>query len=56
MSDTDKVFAGIAIWASVSHAVEAKITEQVKAGIFPVRLSSEHADACDPYAPHRVSQ
>jgi hemolysin-activating ACP:hemolysin acyltransferase len=33
--------AGIAIWASVSDAVDAKITEQVKAGVFPVRLASE---------------
>jgi hemolysin-activating ACP:hemolysin acyltransferase len=33
--------AGIAIWASVSEAVDAKIVEQVKAGVFPVRLASE---------------
>jgi cytolysin-activating lysine-acyltransferase len=33
--------AGIAIWASVSDAVDAKITEQVKAGVFPLRLASE---------------
>ena len=33
--------AGIAIWASVSDAVDAKITEQVKAGVFPVRLTNE---------------
>ncbi len=33
--------AGIAIWASVSDAVDAKLTEQVKAGVFPVRLSNE---------------
>jgi hypothetical protein len=33
--------AGIAIWASVSDAVDAKIAEQVKAGVFPVRLASE---------------
>jgi cytolysin-activating lysine-acyltransferase len=33
--------AGIAIWASVSETVDAKITEQVKAGVFPVRLASE---------------
>ena len=33
--------AGIAIWASVSDAVDAKITEQVKAGAFPVRLANE---------------
>src|SRR6201999_857627 len=28
--------ASIAIWASVSEAVDAKIIEQVKAGVFPV--------------------
>ena len=33
--------AGIAIWASVSDAVDAKITEQVKAGAFPIRLANE---------------
>ena len=33
--------AGIAIWASVSDAVDAKITEQVKAGAFPVRMANE---------------
>jgi hemolysin-activating ACP:hemolysin acyltransferase len=33
--------AGIAIWASVSEEVDAKITEQVKAGLFPVRLGGE---------------
>jgi cytolysin-activating lysine-acyltransferase len=30
--------AGIAIWASVSESVSAKITEQVQAGVFPIRL------------------
>jgi cytolysin-activating lysine-acyltransferase len=33
--------SGIAIWASVSEEVDAKIREQIKAGVFPVRLSSE---------------
>lgn len=33
--------AGIAIWASVSEQVDAKITEQVKAGVFPVRLGAD---------------
>jgi hemolysin-activating ACP:hemolysin acyltransferase len=33
--------AGIAIWASVSDSIDAKLTEQVKAGVFPVRLASE---------------
>lgn len=33
--------AGIAIWASVSDAVDAKIREQIKAGVFPLRLASE---------------
>ena len=30
---------GIAIWASVDDAADAKITEQVKSGSFPVRLT-----------------
>ncbi|MEO0809816.1 MAG: toxin-activating lysine-acyltransferase [Pseudomonadota bacterium] len=30
---------GIAIWASVSEEVDAKIREQIKAGVFPIRLS-----------------
>jgi hemolysin-activating ACP:hemolysin acyltransferase len=37
----DDDVAGIAIWASVSDAVDAKITEQVKAGVFPLRLANE---------------
>jgi cytolysin-activating lysine-acyltransferase len=32
---------GVAIWASVSAAVAAKIAEQVKAGVFPIRLAPE---------------
>ena len=32
---------GIAIWASVSEEVDAKIREQVRAGTFPVRLKLE---------------
>ena len=32
---------GVAIWASVSDEVDAKIKEQVKAGAFPVRLASD---------------
>jgi len=37
----DEDVAGIAIWASVSDSVDAKITEQVKARVFPVRLANE---------------
>ena len=33
--------AGIAIWASVSAPVDAKISEQIKAGVFPIRLNPE---------------
>ena len=33
--------AGIAIWASVSDEVDAKIREQIQARIFPIRLKSE---------------
>ena len=32
---------GIALWASVSAAVDAKISEQIKANAFPVRLAPE---------------
>lgn len=31
---------GVAIWASVSDEVDAKIKEQVKAGVFPVRIGA----------------
>jgi cytolysin-activating lysine-acyltransferase len=37
----EQTVAGIAIWATVSEAVDAKISEQVKAGVFPVRLTNE---------------
>ncbi|MGX7743984.1 toxin-activating lysine-acyltransferase [Rhodopseudomonas parapalustris] len=33
--------AGVAIWASVSEEVDAKIREQVKSGVFPVRLKPD---------------
>ncbi|TFI58524.1 toxin-activating lysine-acyltransferase [Sphingomonas parva] len=33
--------AGLAIWASVSEEVDASIREQIKAGVFPVRLKAE---------------
>jgi hemolysin-activating ACP:hemolysin acyltransferase len=33
--------AGIAIWASVSEEVDARIREQIAAGVFPVRLRPE---------------
>ena len=33
--------SGIAIWASVSEEVDAKIREQIKAGTFPIRLKAE---------------
>jgi hemolysin-activating ACP:hemolysin acyltransferase len=33
--------AGVAIWASVSEEVDAKIREQVKAGVFPIRIKPE---------------
>ena len=33
--------AGFAIWASVSDEVNAKIQEQIKANVFPVRLKPE---------------
>ncbi|MET1112189.1 MAG: toxin-activating lysine-acyltransferase [Allosphingosinicella sp.] len=33
--------AGVAIWASVSEEVDAQIREQIRAGVFPVRLKAE---------------
>jgi hemolysin-activating ACP:hemolysin acyltransferase len=33
--------AGVAIWASVSEEVDARIREQVRAGVFPVRLKPD---------------
>lgn len=33
--------AGIAIWAKVSPQVDQKIRDQIKAGVFPVRLSAQ---------------
>ncbi|MCG7521936.1 toxin-activating lysine-acyltransferase [Ruegeria sp. Ofav3-42] len=37
--------AGMAIWASVSEEVDAKIREQIKAGVFPVRLGTDEWDS-----------
>ena len=33
--------AGLAIWASVSDEVDAKIRDQIKGGVFPIRLKAE---------------
>ena len=33
--------AGIALWATVSEEVNTKIQEQIKAGVFPIRLKPE---------------
>jgi cytolysin-activating lysine-acyltransferase len=33
--------AGLAIWASVSDEIDADIRQQIKAGVFPVRLKPE---------------
>ena len=33
--------AGIAIWATVSDEVDTSISEQVRAGVFPIRIGSE---------------
>ena len=37
----EQTVARIAIWATVSEAVDAKIAEQIKAGVFPVRMASD---------------
>jgi hemolysin-activating ACP:hemolysin acyltransferase len=33
--------SGVAIWASVSEEVDVKIREQIKAGVFPVRMQAD---------------
>jgi cytolysin-activating lysine-acyltransferase len=33
--------AGLAIWASVSEEVDADIRDQIKSGVFPIRLKAE---------------
>lgn len=40
-SDQGGATAGIAIWASVSDEVDAKIREQIESGVFPLRLGAE---------------
>ena len=44
-SDTDRPdkgeIAGLAIWASVSDEVDAKIRDQIRAGTWPVRLKAQ---------------
>ncbi len=39
--DSNVGLAGIAIWASVSDEVDAKIREQVRSGVFPIRMAHE---------------
>ena len=39
-ADDADALAGVVIWASVSDEVDAKIREQIKAGVFPVRLAA----------------
>jgi hemolysin-activating ACP:hemolysin acyltransferase len=38
---SDGQVVGVAIWAKVSAEVDAKIREQIKAGVFPIRLKPE---------------
>lgn len=38
--DDGDALAGVVIWASVSEEVDAKIREQIRAGVFPVRLAA----------------
>jgi hemolysin-activating ACP:hemolysin acyltransferase len=39
--DAARDLTGFAIWASVSETVDASIREQIRAGVFPVRLKRE---------------
>ena len=41
----DDALAGVAIWAKVSPEVDGKIREQIKAGVFPIRLKPEDWDS-----------
>lgn len=36
-----ETLAGVAIWASVSDAVDAKVREQINGGSFPIRLGTD---------------
>ena len=38
---------GVAIWASVSEEVDAKIRDQIKGGVFPVRLKADEWNSGD---------
>ncbi len=40
-TDPPGTLAGIAIWASVSEDVNDKIQEQIKAGVFPIKLKAD---------------
>ena len=42
-----EAIAGIAIWATVSDEVDARIREQVKARVFPVKLKPEDWNSDD---------
>ena len=44
---TEGSLSGIAIWASVSPEVDAKIREQIKAGTFLIRLQAEDWNSGD---------
>ena len=43
----DGTMSGVAIWASVSEEVDAKIIEQIRAGTFPIRLQASDWNSGD---------
>ncbi|WP_425073456.1 toxin-activating lysine-acyltransferase [Sagittula sp. S175] len=45
--DVQPDVAGMAIWASVSEEVDAKIREQIKGGAFPIRLKQNEWNSGD---------
>jgi cytolysin-activating lysine-acyltransferase len=47
VADPLEAIAGIAIWATVSDEVDARIREQVKARVFPVKLKPEDWNSGD---------
>lgn len=45
--DTPREMIGFAVWASVSQEVDARITEQVRSGSFPIRLKPDEWNSGD---------
>jgi hemolysin-activating ACP:hemolysin acyltransferase len=46
-AESNADITALAIWASVSEEVDAKIREQIKSGVFPVRLKADDWNSGD---------